>query len=79
MASCPTEIGKTASSLKWKKFNGKKFNCKKFCQMPATMKNFYSESFSHEYFQQWIFPNYGMYTCDMYVYYIIWTNTNGQK
>ena len=38
--------------------------------MPATMKNFYSESFSHEYFQQRIFPNYGTYTCDMYVYYI---------
>jgi len=49
MASCPTE---SATSLNWKKFNGKKFHHKKFRWMPATMKKFYNELFSHEYFQQ---------------------------
>jgi len=53
MASYPTE---TATSLNWKKFNGKKFHCKKFCRMPATTKIFYNKLFSHEYFQQRISP-----------------------
>jgi len=48
MASCPTEM---ATSLNWKKFNGKKFHHKNFCWMPATTKIFY-ELFSCEYLQQ---------------------------
>jgi len=40
MASCPTETGEIATSLNWKKFNGKKFYRKKFSLDASNDENF---------------------------------------
>jgi len=37
----------------------KNFIINNFHQMPTMTKNFYNKLFSHEYFQQQIFPNFG--------------------
>jgi len=62
MVSCPNETGEMATILNLKKFNGKNFTIKNFHQMPAMTKIFYNELFSHEYFQQQIFPKLQYYT-----------------